>query len=67
MSPQSNPSSNTFWQKLVLPEEDKRMYPSVPSWDGGYRWFRSANIVDLQHYRSPAEKARIRTVLLGRM
>jgi hypothetical protein len=27
-------------------------------------WFRSANIVDLQQYRSPAEKERIRTVLL---
>jgi hypothetical protein len=60
-------SSNTFWQKLVLPEEDKRAYPSAPPWDGGYRWFRSTNIIDLQHYRSDTDKERIRAVLLRRI
>jgi len=47
-----------------MPEEDRRTHPTAPSWDGGFRWFRSANIVDLQQYRSPAEKERIRAVLL---
>jgi hypothetical protein len=60
----SQPNPDDLWQKLVMPEEDKRLYPAAPSRDGGYRWFRSANIVDLQHYRSPSEKERIRMVLL---
>jgi hypothetical protein len=65
MSAQPKQGSNSFWQKLVLPEEDRLAYPSAPAWDGGYRWFRSPNIVDLQSYRSPAEKDRIRTRLLN--
>ena len=64
MSPEPKSGSNPFWQKLVMPEEDKRAYPSAPQWDGGYRWFRSTNVIDLQRYRSPAEKERIRVVLL---
>jgi hypothetical protein len=55
---------HTIWQKLVMSEEDRRLYPSAPVWDGHYRWFRSPNVIDLQHYRSPAEKKRIRAVLL---
>jgi hypothetical protein len=47
-----------------MSEEDKRLYPQAPSWDGGYRWFRGHNVVDLQQYRSPTEKERIRAVLL---
>jgi hypothetical protein len=57
--------ANSTWQKLVMPEEDRRRYPSAPSWDGGFRWFRSPNIVDLQQYRSATEKERIRIVLLN--
>jgi hypothetical protein len=41
---------------MILPEEDRR---GQVQWDGGFRWFRSANIVDLWNYRSPAEKQRI--------
>jgi hypothetical protein len=44
--------------------EDRLLYPLAPAWDGGFRWFRSANVVDLQRYRSSAEKERIRTALL---
>ncbi len=64
MSAKLKQDSDRLWQKLVMPEEDRRKFPSAPSWDGGYRWFRSANVVDLQHYRSPAEKEHIRVVLL---
>jgi hypothetical protein len=48
-----------------MAEEDRRLYPRASPWDGGYRWFRSSNVVDLQQYRSPTEKKRIRTVLLA--
>jgi hypothetical protein len=57
--------STAFWQKLVMPEEKRRMCPAAPSWAGGFRWFQSHNVVDLQCYRSPVEKERIRAVLLG--
>jgi hypothetical protein len=53
---------DAFWQRLVLPEEERRW---IRDWDGSYRWFRSSNVVCLEHYRSPAEMARIRTVILG--
>jgi len=63
-NPAPKSDSGNLWQRLVMPEEDKRTHPTAPPWDGGFRWFRSANIVDLQQYRSPAEKERIRAVLL---
>jgi hypothetical protein len=42
-----------------LPEEDRRSRSIPPLWNGSYRSFRSPNIVDLWHYRRPAEKRRI--------
>jgi hypothetical protein len=64
--PERKARPSSIWERLVLPEEDKRHLPGVPPWDGGYRWFKSSNVIDLQHYRSPAEKERIRANLLGR-
>jgi hypothetical protein len=41
------PKEETFWQRLVLPQEDRDWL-----WDGiGYRWFRSPNVLALEHYR----------------
>ena len=38
-----------FWQKLVLPQEER---VRLTEWNGrGYRWFRSENIVCLEHFR----------------
>jgi hypothetical protein len=56
--------SDDIYRQLIMPEEDRRAHPTAPQWTGGYRWFRSANIVDLQNYRSPAEKIRIQAVIL---
>jgi hypothetical protein len=56
--PQPN-LGDTFWQKRILPEEDRRSRLFPPQWNGSYRWFRSANVVDLWHYRSADEKQRI--------
>jgi hypothetical protein len=53
-----------FWQRRVLPEEERRrLYLGMP-WTGSYRWFRSPNVIDLWRYRNPVEKARIHAVLL---
>ena len=39
----------TFWQKMVLPEEDRL---ADTEWKGvGYRWFRSENVRCVEHYR----------------
>jgi hypothetical protein len=40
---------DAFWRKLVLPQEE-RMRLSIP-WRGGYRWFRSANVVPIEQWR----------------
>jgi hypothetical protein len=43
----------TFWQKMVLPEEDRL---ADTEWRGvGYRWFKSENVVCLEHYLRVAE------------
>jgi hypothetical protein len=41
---------HAFARQLILPEEDRAKYPAV-KWDGGYRWFRSPNVVCLEKYR----------------
>jgi hypothetical protein len=54
---------SAFWQKLVLPEEERTSWTAA-KWDGSYRWFRSSNIIPLERYRSPTEWSRICAVLL---
>jgi hypothetical protein len=39
-----------FWRKVILPEEDH--LSSGGEWDGGYRWFRSENVICLEHYQA---------------
>ena len=38
-------------RRLILCEEDRRrLFPATP-WTGGYRWFKSPNVIDLEAYR----------------
>ena len=38
-------------RSLIRPEEDRRrLHPELP-WLGGYRWFRSANVIPMERYR----------------
>jgi hypothetical protein len=39
-----------FLQRFVWPEEDRRLFTTA-AWDGGYRWFRSPNVVCIERYR----------------
>jgi len=39
-----------FLREWTIPEEDRAKYTSQP-WTGEYRWFRSPNVVCLEHYR----------------
>jgi hypothetical protein len=42
-----------FLRSLMLPEEDRRRLTTAP-WSGGFRWFRSPNVIDLERYRRNA-------------
>ena len=60
---QQRRKEEAFWQKLILPEEERRrLFPTMP-WIGSYRWFQSPNVIDLLHYHSPTARARISAVL----
>ena len=39
-----------FWRKMILPQED-RAYLTGAEWKGGYRWFRSVNVVPIEHWQ----------------
>jgi hypothetical protein len=45
---------DAFWRKLVLPEEERLANGTV--WRGGYRWFRSPNIIPIERYRNKRKK-----------
>ena len=58
--------NDLFWQKLVLPWEEKRRLDPYLVWDGYYRWFRSENVIALEKYRDRAAMARIRVKILSK-
>ena len=41
---------HSFARSIILPEEDRTKYTSA-RWEGGYRWFRSPNVVCLEKVR----------------
>jgi hypothetical protein len=41
-------------RRYILSEEDRATLTGE-RWNGGYRWFQSANVICLEHYRRPAE------------
>jgi hypothetical protein len=54
---------HAFARRVVPPEEDRALFTSAP-WEGGYRWFKSPNVIQLEIYRNREETARIRDRLL---
>jgi len=44
------PEDESFLREVVFPEEDRHLFTSAP-WTGEYRWFRSTNVVPLEHWR----------------
>jgi hypothetical protein len=43
---------------ISFPEEDRHLFTTMP-WGGGYRWFKTENVVCLDRYRSRIDMARI--------
>ena len=53
MSIENAEDDEAFLRSLIRPEEDRRLlHPELP-WQGGYRWFRSANVIPMERYREP--------------
>ena len=47
----SEEEDGALWRRLVLSEEDRlRLFPATTR-PGGYRWFRSENVVCIEHFR----------------
>jgi hypothetical protein len=40
-------------RRLIPCEEDRQRRFPTTTWTGGYRWFKSTNVVCLEHYRRP--------------
>jgi hypothetical protein len=40
-----------FLRRLIMCEEDRRRLFPASTWTGGYRWFRSVNVVPIERYR----------------
>ena len=43
-----------FLHQVIFAEEDRHRFTATP-WRGGYRWFRSPNVIPLEHYRRGTE------------
>jgi hypothetical protein len=55
MEPDESNLDEAFMRKIVFPEEELRSLTSV-SWNGGFRWFRSANVVPIERARQRKSK-----------
>jgi hypothetical protein len=44
------PEDERFLRQVVIPEEDRALFTTAP-WTGEYRWFRSANVEPVEHWR----------------
>jgi hypothetical protein len=42
-------------RRLIPCEEDRRRLFAATAWTGGYRWFRSPNVIDLEVRRKAAQ------------
>jgi hypothetical protein len=45
---------DAFMRKIHWPEEDRRHYTRLP-YTGGYRWFRSENVIPIERARAPSK------------
>lgn len=46
------PESGAFYRRMLLPEEQRlKLFPGTVR--PGYRWFRSENVVAIEHFRRP--------------
>jgi hypothetical protein len=39
-----------FFRQVVFAEEDRHLFTTAP-WHGGFRWFRSLNVVPIEYWQ----------------
>jgi hypothetical protein len=44
--------AKAFYRQMLMPEEDRLLH-SPGTARPGYRWFRSENVVAIEHFRKP--------------
>jgi len=57
-------TDEAFLRRLIFPEEDRHRFTATP-WRGGFRWFRSTNVICLERYRRPEAGAVVEPKLRG--
>jgi hypothetical protein len=40
-----------FLRQVVIPEEDQHLYTTATPRADGFRWFRSPNVIPIEHWR----------------
>jgi hypothetical protein len=45
-----DPGKEDLLRQLTFPEEDRHLFTTAP-WRGGFRWFRSPNVVPIEQWR----------------
>jgi len=45
-----HPDDEAFRRQLTFAEEDRHKFTTAP-WSGGYRWFRSPNVVPIEYWQ----------------
>lgn len=59
MRPLEHEDNDEFLRVLTFPEEDRHLFTAAP-WGGGFRWFRSPNVIPLERYRRFAQERDVR-------
>jgi hypothetical protein len=56
-----NLKDEEFLRQMVFAEEDRHLFTTAP-WHGGFRWFRSPNVVPIERWQrvevTPIERVR---------
>jgi hypothetical protein len=52
-------AEHDFARRVTMPVEDRAKYLPAAKWDGGYRWFKSPNVICLEKFRWLRAKGRI--------
>jgi hypothetical protein len=47
--PSTGDEAEAFLRSIVPPEEERRQYTSAP-WSGGFRWFKSPNVIPIEQH-----------------
>jgi hypothetical protein len=48
-------SDDAFLRSVTFPEEDRHLFTTAP-WQGGYRWFRSPNVIPLERWKQRRQR-----------